>query len=218
MKIQHRTQRGSALALAMVIILAMLGLGLLALRSTKQNIAGSGNLRMNKQARYIAENALYEAITFMNLSADGVLQSRPATAAIVINSSGGVDPVEVTYKLPNGAQSAGPTWQGAAFMGPSDVRPNALGQYGEGSGLVTSFEVTIDGLQPGAPTPGNSAPGPGDTWGFCQMEFTARAYIATNELPDLAALNSKEGVASFAEYSMRAGIVLRVNDASRCQN
>jgi hypothetical protein len=215
---QRRSQRGNALLLAVLIILAMISLGMLALRTTKQNISGAGNLRMNKQARYIAETALYEAITFMNLSSDTVLQLRPATASVVLDSSGGVNPVPVTYHPLVGAELEGPLWQGAGFMAASPGRPNPLGQYGEGSGLQGSFEVTIDGFRPGAPSPGSTAPGPEDTWGFCQMEFTARAYIADAALPDLAALNSAQGVTRFAEYTMRAGLVLRVNDASRCQN
>ena len=78
MRARHarRGQQGSALVLAVLILIAMLGLGMLAMRSATQNIAGSGALRMNKTARFVAEVGLYHAMTTMRAESENLLTLR----------------------------------------------------------------------------------------------------------------------------------------------
>ena len=71
-----KAQRGSALILTVFILFAMLGLGMLALRSATQNMAGSGNLRLGTQARYVAEMGLYHAVTLINRQGATILPQR----------------------------------------------------------------------------------------------------------------------------------------------
>lgn len=211
---RRRTERGNALTLAVLIVLAMIGLGMLAIRSTRQNLAGSGNLRTNKQARYIADLALHEAITFMNQTGNAVFANRPTGvgARIVLRSDGGA-----VYLDRNGAEvGAAAQWNRAELLQDRANRPGALGQFAQGSGLRGSFEVTVDGFRTGTPPPGNSPPGANAPWTYCQMEFTARGIISDEDAPTAADLNDDEAVSRFAEYTLRAGVVLRVSNKDRC--
>ena len=82
---KERAERGSALILAILVMFSMVALGVLAMRSTSQNIRGSGNLRMTKQVRQIAEAGLYHAMTVMNREGPTILPLRddPALAQSV---------------------------------------------------------------------------------------------------------------------------------------
>ncbi len=206
---RRRGSRGNALTLAVVILLAMIALGLLAVRSTRQNIAGSGNLRMNKQARYIAEMALHQTMTFMNQQGALVLQPRMGfrNSSIELDSSG-----RVAIIGQDGAELFTTNVPVPPFL---TEGPNALGQFGEGSGLVPSYRVTVDGFRPGPAAPGNSAPEGGSL--FCQMEFTARGYVADEPLPNAAEFDTERGLEVYAEATLRAGSVLRVDKAAFCQ-
>ncbi|MCA9545237.1 MAG: pilus assembly PilX N-terminal domain-containing protein [Myxococcales bacterium] len=205
----RRGSRGNALTLAVLILLAMIALGLLATRSTRQNIAGSGNLRMNKQARYVAEMALYQAITFMNQQGAVILQPRMTwrNSSVVIDSSGRVAILDEDGNEQFNTQVVLPDFLGEG--------PNALGQFGQGSGLVPSFRVTVDGFRPGPLPPGNSQPTGGSP--FCQMEFTARGYVSDEPLPTAADYDTARGRALYAEATMRAASVLRVDKPAFCQ-
>ena len=206
---RRRGSRGNALTLAVLILLAMVALGLLATRSARQNIAGSGNLRMNKQARYVAEMALYQVITFMNQQGGLALQPRMAfrNSSIEIDSSGRVAILDVDGNEQFNTQVTLPDFLGQG--------PNALGRFGEGSGLVPSFRVTVDGFRPGPLPPGNSQ-GQGGSL-FCQMEFTARGYVADEPLPTADEYDTARARELYAEATMRAASVLRVDKAAYCQ-
>jgi Tfp pilus assembly protein PilX len=69
-------QRGSALILAILVMFSMVALGVLAMRSTGQNLRSAGNLRMTKQVRQIAEAGLYHAITVMNREGPSIMPLR----------------------------------------------------------------------------------------------------------------------------------------------
>ena len=192
----RRTERGNALTLAVVILLAMIALGLLALRSTTQNIAGSGNLRMSKQARYVAEVGLYHAITLVNQrQVDDVLALRQPGWHIEVDSEGRVRLVDLDGNVQFETDKQVP-----GFL--SDG-PNPLGQFGEASGLVPSYRVSIEGFLLGRAPAGTDL-----KTKYCQLDVTSRGFVADRALPDDAVFNSARGVAEFAEFTLRAGTVV----------
>lgn len=193
---RRRGERGNALTLAVVILLAMVALGLLALRSTTQNIAGSGNLRMSKQARYVAEVGLYHAIALINQrQVDEVLAARQPGWRVEIDSTGDVRLVDRDGNAQLTVQKPVP-----GFL---TEGPNPLGQFGESSGLVPSYRVTVEGFLLGRPPAGTDL-----KTRYCQLDLTARGFVANEALPDEAIFNSARGVAEFAEFTLRAGTVV----------
>ena len=191
----HRRARGSALILALLILFAMLGLGMLAMRSATQNIAGSTNLRLNKQARYVAEVGLYHAVTLMQQKGESVLVRRSAQQTVTIDSAGAVnlvegDAVSEVSDLPG----APPILEGS---------PPALGPFA--GGLVPSYRVVVDGFLPAGSPPGYS----GDPEQvFCRMEFVSRGFVAGAALPTKAQFETADAEARFAESSLKASVVL----------
>lgn len=209
----RRRQRGSALVLAILILFAMLGLGLLAMRSSTQNIAGSGNLRMNKQARYIAELGLHHAITLMQQDGENLLRLRGlrTDSHLVIDSAGRVAAVD----------DAGDEVANLARPAPSLLAagPEALGQFGGGSGLVPSYRVRVDGFTPGPPMAGfglheTKREARAD---FCLMHFTAEGFVASTALPDQEQLNAESGDERFAEHRVSAALVLGPYAGGTCK-
>lgn len=197
----RRGERGSALSIAIVVMLAMIVLGMLALRSTSQGIAGSGNLRMTKQARYIAEIGLYHAITLINQrQVDDLLMQRRPGWSLEIDSEGKVRLLDADGQMQ--AEVDRPT--------PKALRPggqNALGQFGEASDLVPSYRVQVEGFQLG------KAPAGADlSLKYCQLELNAQGYVAHEALPDTqnaaSTYNSAQGRGQFAEAALRAGTVV----------
>jgi len=188
----RRHERGSALVLAVLILFAMLGLGMLAMRSATQNIAGSGNLRLAKQARYVAEVGLHHAIKLMEVETDAILlgRSRAGGGVVTVNSAGNVknkDGEAITVAL-----GAPPVLS---------VEPPALGAFQ--AALVPSYEVTLDGFKAINPV-GNS--GGGGQAGFCRVEYTSRGFVASEALPDLNEIDPEERLAT---SSVKATVVVK---------
>jgi hypothetical protein len=209
----RRRQRGSALVLAVLILFAMIGLGLLAMRTSTQNIAGSGNLRMNKQAQYIAELALHHAVTLMQQDGENLLRLRglQTDAYLEVDSSG-----RVTAYNAAGNQIAQQPRPAPPLLG---AGPTALGQFGQGSGLVPSYRVRIDGFTPGPPLPGY---GMHETKretraDFCLMHFSADGYVAAVALPTEEQLNAGGADERFAEHRVSAAIVLGPYAGGTCK-
>ncbi|MEZ4467637.1 MAG: pilus assembly PilX N-terminal domain-containing protein [bacterium] len=135
----RRRPRGSALVLSVLIMIAMLGLGLLAMRSTTQNIAGSGALRMNKTAQFVAEVGLYHAMTMMRGEAENLLLLRRPfpDSMLEIDSTG---PLRV--RLADGNVGPGQNRPPPPLL---SAGPDALGEL-SASGLVASYRVVIEGF------------------------------------------------------------------------
>lgn len=204
----RRGERGSALVLSILIMLAMLGLGLIAMKTTKDNAAGTGNLRLSKQARYIAEMGLYHAVTLMQHKSEEVLALRAGdpTTRIEVLSDGRVRALDGDGTVrAGGATFAVPSYYEARAGGPAPPAP--LGQFGEGARLVPSYVVTIDGFTPSAPRPGTGAERLEDQT-FCLMHFTARGFIADQPLPDTANPVAEAARNLFAESSVTAEVVV----------
>jgi len=223
--IRRAGQRGSALILSILILFAMLGLGLIAMRSTTQNIAGSGNMRLNKQARYVAESGLYSVLGFMTANTGGEGLSLMGDwqdqidnpAVVIINDRGAARVVPVGPDgRPNGPPVAERVTAVPSFLA---TGPNPLGRYGETSELLTSFEVTIEGFQLWSEDnagmgldEGNNA-----SRANCLMHFTARGYIAPVRVGEDGFDDARDDI-RFAEHTLRAGVVIPVTDGTPCQS
>lgn len=221
---RRRGERGSALILAVLILFAMLGLGLIAMRSTTQNIAGSGNLRLNKQARYVAEAGLYASLAVLNANTLGVRNAlltewqravEAGPAAVMLDDRGRA---WVTRVGPDGRQQGAPLFETVTGV-PTFLAsgPGPLGIYGQTSGLVTSFEVTVEGFAIWGPSAGNEIGDNGmATDGDCLMHLTARGYVANAPVGADGFDRAGDDV-RFAEHTLKAGVVLEVDNQALCQ-
>ena len=210
----RRGERGSALILAIFILFAMLALGMLAMRSATQNMSGSGNLRLAKQVRYVAEAGLYHAITLMNREGPNLLRLRDVPgldgSTFLVESpepeDGAAGRSRVHLRDENGAQrstidqSAPPILSG---------EPAALGVFGAGSGLVPSYEVVISGFQPWGCPPGIDETALREQGqGCCLVHFESRGLISSEERPEEDDLDTEIAAERFAEHVVKAGVVL----------
>jgi len=209
----RRSERGSALVLAVLILFAMLGLGMLALRTTTQNIAGSGAQRLNKVARFVAEVGLYHAMATFRNEAENLLTMRVPfpDSVIEIDSTG-----EIRIRQAGGA--AGPV-QNRPAPQLLDRGPAALGDLA-GSGLLPSYRVVVEGftLVQAAQVAGEEiGRGGADNEGFCMMHFTSTGYVAEQVLPTAQELEGANAEARFAEHRVKAAVPLRINNRGLCQ-
>jgi hypothetical protein len=206
-----RHQRGSALVLSIFILFAMLAMGMLAMRSATQNISGSGNLRLTKQARYVAETGLYHAITLMNRQGGGLLPLRDGVNAqgsfLVVESPRGERAVsDVLVKSVDGA-----TIDRVSRPAPPvfSEGPSPLGPGGDASGLVPSYQVEVSGFQQWACPPGFDEMALREQGeGCCLMHFEARGVIAGEVHPSDEDLNVFGAADRFGEHRLKAGVVL----------
>ncbi len=205
------SERGSALVLSIFILFAMLAMGMLAMRSATQNISGSGNLRLTKQARYVAEVGLYHAITLMNRQGSTLLPLRAGingegSSFIVQSPTEAIASSDVLVRDIGGAilnrmsRPAPPVFSEG---------PPPLGPAGEASGLVPSYEVEISGFQQWACPPGYDEVALREQGeGCCLMHFESRGIIATEALPSDDELNAFGAADRFGEHRLKAGVVL----------
>ncbi|MFN3202264.1 MAG: pilus assembly PilX N-terminal domain-containing protein [Bradymonadia bacterium] len=207
---KRRSERGSALVLAVLILSAMLALGLMAMHTTTQTVAGSGNLKLSKQARYIAEAGLFHANTLFN-SDPNVMQLRESTGCngdcwIKVTSDGDID----AYSL-NDPEAEDPLDQPEGFVEPASpdffggATPNALGVFGETSGLVASYYVRVEGFEPVSDPPGQSSR---DGYTYCLLEFTSFGYVASEAVAKPADYQNLNFDRPFAEHAVKSAMYL----------
>lgn len=215
----HRNQRGSALILALLVLFAMLGLGMLAMRSATHNISGAGNLRLTKQARYTAEAGLHHALTLLNRQGDAILERRaalglPGSTLVVESPEGneGVAQGRVVVLDRNGVERARVFQAAPGFMTDG---PNPLGLFGEASGLQASYRVHVEGFQPWSCPQDDAEASRVQGQGCCLMHFTSDGYVAREHTPTQADL--EDGARRYAEHRLKAGVVLGKFSLSRCQ-
>lgn len=210
----HASQRGSALILAILVMFSMVALGVLAMRSTGQNIRSAGNLRLTKQVRQIAEAGLYHAITVMNREGPGIMPLRDdpglrdSVFTLVSTSQPEVEQPTSQMSLlkVNGDVAATRTLRDPGFFGGETP---ALGQFQSTSGLLPSYTVTVAGFEPwDCPAGFDEEALAAQDEGCCLMHFESTGRIAQAGVnPDALAATS-EGRARFAEHRTRAGVVL----------
>ena len=81
MTVRLPVQRGGALILSILMLVAMTGLGLLAVTSSRMEVAVAGNFRLMKQAQYLAEAGL--------IAANVRIQGDPSTFVRLVKKPGG---------------------------------------------------------------------------------------------------------------------------------
>ncbi len=193
---RRREERGSALVLAILVVFSMLALGLVAMRDATLNISGSGNQRMNKQARYVAELGLHHSMTLMNRMGSQILNRvrGPNYQSILLIESDG----RVAAVRPEDRDNPLGVWN----LPPPDLLDNALGHFG----MQPSYRVEVDGftfIPDNVGNDGKAAMEGGE--GRCMMHFTAHGYIANVVLPSPEQLDADE---RFAEFTLKAAAPL----------
>lgn len=218
--------RGSALILAILIMLAMLGLGLMAMRTTTHAMAGTGNLRLGRQARAVAETGLYHVATLMSRGGApflGLRESLRASAGDVVrvrfNSDGTVQYFRGRGLAPEAiAPQAGTTAPVPPFLAPDVNRPAPLGQFGTNSGLVPSYFVELDGFTAMEPKNAScSEPNPANCPKDCLIEFTSTAFLARTPLPTAADFDERNMTDQFAQQTVKAVLKVPAANSSLCQ-
>ena len=206
-------QRGSALILAVFILFAMLALGMLAMRTATQSVSGSGNVRLAKQAYYVAEVGLYHAIALMNLEAPRMLPRRDSAAMersklVVMSPKASPPEARATVRFVNRDDADVPP--DAQFTAPNVWEgPNPLGIFGTASGFLPSYQVEVSGFKPWACPPGYDPASLAESGqGCCLMHFQARGLVARTEHPTEEELDSVDGINRYAEHVLRAGVVI----------
>ena len=207
-------QRGSALILAILVMFSMVALGVLAMRSTGQNIRSAGNLRMTKQVRQIAEAGLYHAITVMNREGPGIMPLRddPSLRDSVFTVVSTLQPEldQPTSALSllkvNGDVAVTRTLSDPGFFG-GEVP--ALGLFQTTSGLLPSYTVTVEGFEPwDCPAGFDEEALEAQDEGCCLMHFQSTGRIAQAGVDPNQLVETNEARARFAEHRTRAGVVL----------
>ena len=205
----RRAPRGNALIMAVLIMFAMLGLGLLAMRSTTQAMAATGNTRLAQQARAVAEAGLYHVATLMHRNGVGILTERGAWdegSVVIVDSNGAL-----TFEEPDGEVRPGTAQPvPAIFSAPpgDDAPPPALGDFQAGSGLQPSYRVTVDGFRQSA-AEGTSGTNQGQVFVDCFVELQAVGYVARENLPVAANLDAANVAELYAEQRLKAVFRLR---------
>ena len=212
--LHRKHQRGSALVLAILVMFAIIGLGVVAMRSTSQNVLGAGNLRLTKQVRQVAEAGLYHGVTLMNREGPSLMPLRddPALRESVFTLQSTTQPDEddamavLTLNRVDGEVAITRQVRDPAFLGGEFL---ALGEYQRTSGLSPSYTVKVTGFEPWDCPPGfdEQALAQQDE-GCCLMHFESTGRIAQPGV-DFANLGSTpEGQRRYAEHRTRAGVVL----------
>lgn len=217
--------RGSALVLAVLIMLAMLGLGLMAMRTTTHAMAATGNIRLARQARVVAETGIYHVATVISRGGLPYLQRRADLRApgevvrVRFNSDGTVAYYRNTQTVPENVGAVpGTTAPVPDFLTPDPARPDALGEFTLGSGLVPSYFVELDGFTTLDPVGGPTCDGnPALCAKDCLVEFTATGYLARVPLPGNDVFNDRNVTDQFAQQTVRAVLRVPVSSADLCQ-
>ena len=202
-------EKGSTTLISVLVLLALLGLGLISLQYTHQDLSSAGNLRQSKQARYVSEIGLHHAITLMQSQGAYLLAQRQPDEFLILTSTN-----EVRYMLraQNGEESQRLVLNLPPFLA-FDDGPSPLGRV---QSQVPSYQVRIDGITQGPPPPGQElsvtdlgTPQPL----FCLIQFNAYGYIAPEPLPNLLQqeVGQEDWKANFeriAEHHTKAAVVL----------
>ena len=211
---QRKSQRGSALVLAILVMFAIIGLGVVAMRSTSQNVLGAGNLRLTKQVRQVAEAGLYHSITLMNREGPSLMPLRDdpqlRRSVFTLQSSVALDednPVSVlTLNRADGDVAVSRQVPDPGLLG-GDFP--ALGIFQNTSGLAPSYTVVVAGFEPwDCPAGFDERALAQQDEGCCLMHFESTGRIAQPGV-DFSTLGSTpEGQRRYAEHRTRAGVVL----------
>lgn len=177
---QRRTERGSTTLIAMLVLFALLGLGLLSMRHTYQDMSSAGNLRRAKQARYIADIGAHHATTLLQQQGSYLLSLRQPDDILELNHLG-----IMKYISRNPAGIETPRMQ--IQTTPLNALNNGPSPLGDLVSQRPSYEVRIEGITDGPPPPGQELSQSDlgtPRQSYCMFQMNSRGYLSTVELPE----------------------------------
>ena len=176
----RRAERGSTTLIAMLVLFALLGLGLLSMRHTYQDMSSAGNLRRAKQARYIADIGAHHAITLLQQQGSYLLSLRQPDDILELNHLG-----VMKYISRNPAGIETPRMQ--IHTTPFNALNNGPSPLGDLVSQRPSYEVRIEGITDGPPPPGQELSQSDlgtPRQSYCMFQINSRGYLSTVELPE----------------------------------
>lgn len=206
----HRSdERGGTTLIALLVLFALLGLGLLSMRHTYQDMSSAGNLRRATQARYIAEVGAHHAITLLQQQGSYLLNVRQPNDVLELNSQG---VLKYINRNPAGVETLRQQLNTAQFLGLTDGPP-PLGEVGA---QRASYRVRIEGITDGPPPPGQELSQSDlgtPRQSYCLIQVSSYGYLARAELPknEREELTDAEWLAAssdVAEHRVKVAITL----------
>ena len=214
---RHR-QKGSSTLIAILVMFALLGLGLLSMRHTYHDMSSAGNLRRAKQARFIAEVGAHHAITLLQQQGSYLLSLRQANDILELNHLGALKYISRNQVGIETLRTQVQTTPLNAFTQGPEPLGTLLRQ-------VPSYEVRIEGITDGPAPPGQELSQSDlgtPRQSYCLIQVSSRGYLSQQELPeaDNAALTDDEWKAAsemVAEHRVKAAITVGPFMINSCQ-
>lgn len=179
------SERGSALIIVLLLILALTAMGLLALRQTSFELRGSRNQRISKQAIYASDGALVMAVDQVGRSGQAYwelmdrltrAQNRQAlTAGDPANFRPSYNFTRGDF-VPNQLMFAGPA-QTVANCNQANLPPNCQGLESEGGYYSTTDNLPNLSVRLEDPQDGPKAPGFSHSFCFKRFHFASTGTV-----------------------------------------
>ena len=209
-QVAHRkNERGSTTLIAMLVLFALLGLGLLSMRHTYQDMSSAGNLRRAKQARYIADIGAHHALTLFQQQGSYLLSLRQPNDILELNHLG-----VLKYISRNPAGVETPRMQ--IETTPINIFDEGPSPLGDLVSQQPSYEVRIEGIIDGPPPPGQELSQSDlgtPRQSYCMLQLNSRGYLSRIELPEhnneeLTEAQWREAAELVAEHRVKAAVTL----------
>ena len=204
-----RTERGSTTLIAILVLFALLGLGLLSMRHTYQDMSSVGNLRRTTQARFIAEMGAHHAITLIQQQGNYILGIRQPGDLLELNSQGLLSYIS---RNPAGIENVRQQINTQPFPALTE-EPSPLGDIGS---QIPSYRVRIEGITNGPPPPGQELSQSDlgtPQQSYCMIQLSSYGYLSRLDLPEtervkLTWAEWRAAASDVAEHRVKVGITL----------
>ena len=205
----HRRERGSTTLIAVLVLFALLGLGLLSMRHTYQDMSSVGNLRRATQARYVAEMGAHHAITLMQQQGSYLLGIRQPGDLLELNSQGLLSYI---HRNPAGIETVRQQMNTPLFPGLIEG-PSALGEV---TSQRASYRVRIEGITDGPPPPGQELSQSDlgtPRQSYCLIQVSSYGFLSRLDLPEterekLTESEWRAAARDVAEHRIKVAITL----------
>jgi hypothetical protein len=182
-------ERGSTTLIAVLVLFALLGLGLLSMRHTYQDMSSVGNLRRATQARFVAEMGAHHAITLVQQQGSYLLGLRQPGDLLELNSQGLLSYIN---RNPAGIENVRQQLNTPPFPGLTEG-PTPLGEL---RSQHASYRVRIEGITDGPPPPGQELSQTDlgtPRQSYCLIQVSSHGYLSRLDLPETERANLTEG-------------------------
>lgn len=173
-------ERGSTTLIAVLVLFALIGLGLLSMRHTYQDMSSVGNLRRATQARFIAEMGAHHAITLLQQQGSYLLGLRQPGDLLELDSLGVLSYVN---RNAAGVENVRQQLNTPPFPGLTDG-PAPLGEV---RSQRASYRVRVEGITDGPPPPGQELSHSDlgtPRQSYCLIQVSSRGYLSRLDLPE----------------------------------